>query len=86
MRSTIDATLERIAANVEGMRGDHDALAAIEAGAAGLARALRDGGRVLACGNGGSLCDAMHFAEELSGTSATCGTRCPWRRSRTPRT
>ncbi len=24
-------------------------------------------GRVLACGNGGSMCDAMHFAEEFSG-------------------
>jgi D-sedoheptulose 7-phosphate isomerase len=24
-------------------------------------------GRVLSCGNGGSMCDAMHFAEELSG-------------------
>lgn len=28
---------------------------------------LRAGGRILACGNGGSMCDAMHFAEELSG-------------------
>lgn len=25
------------------------------------------GGRVFSCGNGGSMCDAMHFAEELSG-------------------
>lgn len=24
-------------------------------------------GRVFSCGNGGSMCDAMHFAEELSG-------------------
>ena len=24
-------------------------------------------GRVFVCGNGGSMCDAMHFAEELSG-------------------
>src|SRR5690606_20935353 len=23
--------------------------------------------KVLSCGNGGSMCDAMHFAEELSG-------------------
>lgn len=28
---------------------------------------LRAGGRILTCGNGGSMCDAMHFAEELSG-------------------
>jgi D-sedoheptulose 7-phosphate isomerase len=32
-----------------------------------LAACLEKGGRVLACGNGGSMCDAMHFAEELSG-------------------
>ncbi len=25
------------------------------------------GGKVLVCGNGGSACDAMHFAEELTG-------------------
>lgn len=32
-----------------------------------LAEALGEGGKVLACGNGGSACDAMHFCEELTG-------------------
>lgn len=32
-----------------------------------LTASLREKGRVLTCGNGGSMCDAMHFAEELSG-------------------
>lgn len=32
-----------------------------------LAARLRNGGRVFSCGNGGSMCDAIHFAEELSG-------------------
>jgi len=32
-----------------------------------LTDAFAGGGKVLSCGNGGSLCDAMHFAEELSG-------------------
>jgi D-sedoheptulose 7-phosphate isomerase len=32
-----------------------------------MAACLRSGGRILSCGNGGSMCDAMHFAEELSG-------------------
>lgn len=32
-----------------------------------LVEALRAGGKVISCGNGGSMCDAMHFAEELSG-------------------
>ncbi|HKR05473.1 MAG TPA: D-sedoheptulose 7-phosphate isomerase [Bacteroidia bacterium] len=32
-----------------------------------LAAAFKNGSKVISCGNGGSLCDAMHFAEELSG-------------------
>lgn len=32
-----------------------------------MADAIAAGGRVFSCGNGGSMCDAMHFAEELSG-------------------
>lgn len=32
-----------------------------------LGGALADEKSVFACGNGGSMCDAMHFAEELSG-------------------
>lgn len=32
-----------------------------------IAAALKAGNKVISCGNGGSHCDAMHFAEELSG-------------------
>jgi D-sedoheptulose 7-phosphate isomerase len=32
-----------------------------------MAASLKSGGKILSCGNGGSLCDAQHFAEELSG-------------------
>lgn len=32
-----------------------------------LADAFKNGSKVISCGNGGSMCDAMHFAEELSG-------------------
>lgn len=32
-----------------------------------LVEMFRQGGKVFSCGNGGSLCDAMHFAEELTG-------------------
>ncbi len=32
-----------------------------------IAEVLQSGGRVYACGNGGSMSDAMHFAEELCG-------------------
>ena len=46
---------------------DVNQLANIEAGAALLIDSLRSGRRVISCGNGGSMCDAMHLAEELSG-------------------
>ncbi len=32
-----------------------------------IAECFKGGGKVLIAGNGGSLCDAMHFAEELTG-------------------
>ena len=32
-----------------------------------MAQAIRAGNKILSCGNGGSLCDAMHFAEEMTG-------------------
>lgn len=40
---------------------------AIEAAAQVLVEALKNGHKIISCGNGGSHCDAMHFAEELSG-------------------
>ena len=39
----------------------------IEKAADVLVNALKNGNKILSCGNGGSHCDAMHFAEELSG-------------------
>ncbi len=32
-----------------------------------MSMALQNGHKIISCGNGGSMCDAMHFAEELSG-------------------
>ena len=32
-----------------------------------MAEAISGGGKIISCGNGGSMCDAMHFAEELTG-------------------
>ena len=46
---------------------DEAFLAAMERGAQLLVEALGSGHKILSCGNGGSMCDAMHFAEELSG-------------------
>ena len=32
-----------------------------------MSQTLKEGGKIISCGNGGSLCDATHFAEELTG-------------------
>lgn len=46
---------------------DENNLKVIEKAAFILAESFKQGGKVLSCGNGGSHCDAMHFAEELTG-------------------
>ena len=46
---------------------DEGFLLAMAEGANLLIQTLESGNKIMACGNGGSMCDAMHFAEELSG-------------------
>lgn len=40
---------------------------AIHSGLLVMIKALRNGNKLISCGNGGSMSDAMHFAEELTG-------------------
>lgn len=42
-------------------------LVAVEQAAAFMSYCLKQGAKIISCGNGGSMCDAMHFAEELTG-------------------
>lgn len=42
-------------------------LARIGDAASTMAASVTSGGKIISCGNGGSHCDAMHFAEELTG-------------------
>jgi D-sedoheptulose 7-phosphate isomerase len=46
---------------------DADNMAAVEAFTDLAADTLHRGGLLMSCGNGGSMCDAMHFAEEWTG-------------------
>ncbi|MBT9431640.1 D-sedoheptulose 7-phosphate isomerase [Candidatus Sodalis endolongispinus] len=46
---------------------DEHHIQSIEDAAKLIADTFKAGGKVLSCGNGGSHCDAMHFAEELTG-------------------
>lgn len=52
---------------LEAFTSDARALARVGSVTDAVAGALRSGRKVLVCGNGGSLCDAAHFAEELTG-------------------
>ncbi|WP_372754818.1 D-sedoheptulose 7-phosphate isomerase [Labilibaculum sp.] len=46
---------------------DEQNFSAIEKAGEAMLSSLKAGGKVISCGNGGSMCDAMHFAEELTG-------------------
>jgi D-sedoheptulose 7-phosphate isomerase len=46
---------------------DENNLKKIEEAGRALVVSIKNGGKIMSCGNGGSMCDAMHFAEELTG-------------------
>jgi D-sedoheptulose 7-phosphate isomerase len=59
--------LKEASAVLEKFMSDQKNIEAIEKAARLIADSIKGGGKVLSCGNGGSACDAMHFAEELTG-------------------
>ncbi len=63
----IRAELSEARALLDRFLADDTALARVAEAAELMAASLKNGGKILTCGNGGSLCDAQHFAEELSG-------------------
>ena len=63
----IEQQLREAARVLEAFMGRPENLQQIEAAAQLMAAALQKEGKLLSCGNGGSHCDAMHFAEELTG-------------------
>ena len=67
MSSTFASSFADAASLLEEARSDHGLMADLETLADWLTDAFRDGKKALACGNGGSLADAMHFAEEWTG-------------------
>ena len=63
----ITAELTEAATVLQNFLGNPAQIAVIEQAAGLMAQAITAGQKVISCGNGGSHCDAMHFAEELSG-------------------
>jgi len=63
----IQAELVEARALLDRFLADPHNLSRIEQAARLMASSLQSHGKLMSCGNGGSLCDAQHFAEELSG-------------------
>ncbi|OAQ14703.1 D-sedoheptulose 7-phosphate isomerase [Bibersteinia trehalosi] len=61
------AELEEARTVLDNFINDKNNLKLIQDAALIIAESFKNGGKVLSCGNGGSHCDAMHFAEELTG-------------------
>lgn len=63
----ITSELQEASQVLEKFLNDSENLINIEKAAKLMADAIDNGNKIISCGNGGSHCDAMHFAEELSG-------------------
>ncbi|KGD84375.1 phosphoheptose isomerase [Pantoea stewartii subsp. indologenes] len=63
----IRSELNEAAETLNNFLSDDANIHTIQRAAVMLADSFKAGGKVLSCGNGGSHCDAMHFAEELTG-------------------
>ena len=67
MQEFIQAALKEAESAVTGLLNGKETLQVIENAASALANAFDNSGRAFSCGNGGSMCDSIHFAEELTG-------------------
>ena len=63
----IESSLKQALNSLNLLIQDKKIIAATELAVATIASSFEADGKVLSCGNGGSMCDAMHFAEELTG-------------------
>ncbi|PZP25573.1 D-sedoheptulose 7-phosphate isomerase [Pseudomonas kuykendallii] len=60
-------SLEEARTALDRFIANDQALHSIERAAQLLVESFENKGKAFSCGNGGSMCDAMHFAEELTG-------------------
>ncbi|MFZ5942272.1 MAG: D-sedoheptulose 7-phosphate isomerase [Bacteroidota bacterium] len=67
MKEIVRASLLEARLVLDQYLSGEDNLEKIVEAAGVFASALKAGKKVISCGNGGSMCDAMHFAEELTG-------------------
>ena len=61
------SALQEAQSALNALLNNENALLQLEKAGNVMAEAIANGHKILSCGNGGSLCDAMHFAEEMTG-------------------
>ncbi len=67
MKNLIRESSQAILKEVDSFWSNPETIEVIERAAVLLSDSLKKGNKIISCGNGGSLCDATHFAEELTG-------------------
>ncbi|HAC24963.1 MAG TPA: phosphoheptose isomerase [Cytophagales bacterium] len=66
-QAVIIQELQQAASVLERVMTSPELLSKVEQAAQLMSASIMQGGKIISCGNGGSHCDAMHFAEELTG-------------------
>jgi D-sedoheptulose 7-phosphate isomerase len=67
VREHIENTLAQARDYLNAFMDKDENVVALQSAAELLLATLKNGGAIYSCGNGGSMSDAMHFAEELTG-------------------
>lgn len=67
MKELIRTSLIEAEQTLASFLADEKTVESIAQAAESCSTSLRNGHKIISCGNGGSLCDATHFAEELTG-------------------
>lgn len=67
IQGIIAHSLDEARGELELFLADPESIVTISKAAGIMSECLSSGGTIISCGNGGSLCDATHFAEELTG-------------------
>ena len=63
---TVRASFEEASRTLQAFRDDPDCLGQVDRCARAAHRTLEHGGKLMSCGNGGSMADAQHIATELT--------------------
>ena len=67
MKQHIENTLGQARDYLNAFMSKEESVSSLQRSAELLIETLKKGGAIYSCGNGGSMSDAMHFAEELTG-------------------